>query len=53
MNWLWRDLRFAVRVLLKVPGHSVASVLALALGIGLTTATFSIVLLSLPTQMSR
>jgi putative ABC transport system permease protein len=43
MSWLWRDLRFAVRVLLKVPGHTTASVLALALGIGLTTATFSIV----------
>jgi putative ABC transport system permease protein len=38
-----RDLRFGGRVLAKAPGHTAAAVIALSLGIGLTTATFSIV----------
>ncbi len=37
------DVRFGARMLLKRPGLSVIAVVALALGIGLTTSMFSIV----------
>jgi putative ABC transport system permease protein len=40
---LGRDLRFGVRVLTKNPGFSVLAVLTLSLGIGATTAIFSVV----------
>src|ERR1700722_15739176 len=40
---LFRDLRIAVRELLKSPGFVATSVLMLAIGIGATTAIFSIV----------
>ncbi|HVT58701.1 MAG TPA: ABC transporter permease [Thermoanaerobaculia bacterium] len=43
MASVWRDLRYGLRMLAKVPGHTVAAAIALSLGIGLTTATFSIV----------
>ena len=38
-----RDIRYAARTLVKNPGTAIISVIALALGIGLTTAMFSIV----------
>ena len=41
MEKLLRDLRFAVRMLAKNPGSTVAAVLCLALAIGATTAVFS------------
>ncbi|HEV2846243.1 MAG TPA: ABC transporter permease, partial [Thermoanaerobaculia bacterium] len=43
MTTLPQDVRFGVRMLFRHPGHTLAAVLALALGIGLATAMFSIV----------
>ena len=41
MNWL-QDLRFGFRVLLKSPGYSLLTIAVLALGIGATTAIFTV-----------
>jgi putative ABC transport system permease protein len=42
MDRLLQDVRFGIRLLRRTPGFTVAAVLALALGIGATTAIFTV-----------
>ncbi len=41
MATLWADARFAIRMLFKTPGLSLIAILTIALGVGLTTMTYS------------
>ncbi len=43
MGTLLRDLRYGIRMLYKTPGLSAVAIVTIALGVGLTTHTFSIV----------
>src|SRR5579859_566713 len=40
---IWRDVRFAVRSLLKAPGFTVVAIVVMAVGIGANTAVFSVI----------
>jgi hypothetical protein len=39
----WREIRYAARVLRRTPGHTLAIVILLAVGIGAHAALFSLV----------
>lgn len=43
MKTVFQDIRFGIRQLIKMPGFTLTAIVSLALGIGATTAVFSVV----------
>lgn len=43
LEYLWHDVRFATRSLLKAPAFTVVAILVIAVGIGANTAVFSVI----------
>jgi putative ABC transport system permease protein len=43
LDYIWHDVRFAVRSLLKAPAFTVVAILVIAVGIGANTAVFSVI----------
>jgi putative ABC transport system permease protein len=43
MDWLWQDVRYGFKILLKNPGFTLTAIIALAIGIAANTAIFSLV----------
>lgn len=40
---IWRDLKYALRILWQRPAYAAVAILSLALGVGACTAIFSVV----------